>query len=250
MRLRTILAVLITVGLGATALAGSPFLIPPPTEDKLPVAGGTMTEQIVLSDGTYSAPSLEFSNGAGFYKFSTYGIGYTDGGALRHYQNVDGLRGGSTHAYWIYNRASDGLAPTFLPDQADTNTGIAHLGSGDQMQFWSGGNINMYIEPTGYGAPKRDLVASGTTFAMTSNIMELSAAGAITIETITAAPTNGATLTLIFVDGNITIADDDTHQATEVDLAGTATNFVGADDTTLTLVYDGTSWYETSRSVN
>ena len=42
----------------------------------------------------------------------------------------------------------------------------------------------------------------------------------------------------------------DAHTADTIDLAGTATNLTSADDTTLELIHDGTSWYEISRSVN
>ena len=55
---------------------------------------------------------------------------------------------------------------------------------------------------------------------------------------------------LVFVDGNVTITDTDAHTANTVDLAGVATDLTSADDTTLLLFFDGTSWYEVSRSVN
>jgi len=73
--------------------------------------------------------------------------------------------------------------------------------------------------------------------------------GGNTVATITGAH-SGELLTLIFVDALVTITDTDAHTANTVDLAGTATNLTSADDTTLQLVFNGTSWYETSRSVN
>ncbi len=71
-------------------------------------------------------------------------------------------------------------------------------------------------------------------------------AGGNTVTTITAGVT-GQTLTLLFVDTDVTITDDNTHAANTIDLSAA---FVSADDTTLQLLFDGTSWYETSRSVN
>jgi len=71
--------------------------------------------------------------------------------------------------------------------------------------------------------------------------------GGNTVTTITGGVA-GQVLVLIFVDGNVTINDDDTHGANSVDLVGANTTF--ADDATLTLVFDGTSWYEISRSIN
>ncbi len=70
--------------------------------------------------------------------------------------------------------------------------------------------------------------------------------GANTIATITGG-VNGQLVTLIFVDGLVTITGDDTHGADSADLSAA---FTSADDTTLQLVYNGTSWYEVSRSSN
>lgn len=86
-----------------------------------------------------------------------------------------------------------------------------------------------------------------TTFALTSNVMTVTGdAGANTLATITGA-TSGQYLIMIFVDGLVTITDDNTHAANSVDLSAA---FTGADDTTLHLIYDGTSWYEVARSTN
>lgn len=94
------------------------------------------------------------------------------------------------------------------------------------------------------------LAAAATTFVATSNVMTITGDGGTnTVATITGA-NSGTLLTLIFVDGNITITDTDGHTANTVDLNGTATDFTSADDTVLQLVFDSVSWYEVSRSVN
>lgn len=94
------------------------------------------------------------------------------------------------------------------------------------------------------------LGAGAVTFASVGMHMWITGdGGGNTIATITGG-VPGEELTLTFVDGNVTITDTDAHGANTVDLAGAATDFVSADDTVLTLVYDGHSWYEKCRSVN
>lgn len=91
------------------------------------------------------------------------------------------------------------------------------------------------------------LGAGVTTFAVVGEAMTITGdALANTIATITGGVT-GQILILTFVDALVTITDDNTHAANTIDLSGA---FVSADDTTLVLFFDGTSWYELSRSVN
>lgn len=91
------------------------------------------------------------------------------------------------------------------------------------------------------------LGAGVTTFACVGTAMTITGdALGNTIATITSGKT-GQILILLFVDANVTITDNNAHTANTVDLSAA---FVSADDTTLTLYFDGTSWYELSRSVN
>ena len=91
------------------------------------------------------------------------------------------------------------------------------------------------------------LGAGVTTLAITSNVLVLTGdGGGNTIATFTGGVA-GQLLTIIFVDGLVTITDTDAHTANTVDLSAA---FTSADDTVLQLVFDGTSWYEVSRSVN
>lgn len=88
---------------------------------------------------------------------------------------------------------------------------------------------------------------AATSFAATRNFQTIAGdGGGNTIATITAAPT-GMKVTLLFVDALVTVTDDNTHAADSVDLSAA---FTSTDDATLSILYDGTSWYETSRSVN
>jgi len=72
--------------------------------------------------------------------------------------------------------------------------------------------------------------------------------GGNNVATITGGIT-GQILILTFVDALVTMVNNDAHAANTIDLVGGA-NLVSADDTTLVLFFDGTSWYELSRSVN
>jgi len=91
------------------------------------------------------------------------------------------------------------------------------------------------------------LAAAATTIAVTSAFVQVTGdAGANTVATITGGVV-GIPYVFLFVDALVTITDTDAHTADTVDLSAA---FTSADDTTLTLIYDGTSWYELSRSAN
>ena len=91
------------------------------------------------------------------------------------------------------------------------------------------------------------LGAAVTTFVIARDFVVLTGdAGANTIATITGG-LDGQILRLLFVDALVTITDANTHAANTVDLGAA---FTSADDTVLLLMFDGTSWYEVSRSVN
>ena len=100
-----------------------------------------------------------------------------------------------------------------------------------------------------FGSANEAVTCGGaaTTFAVDSNLVTVTGdAGANTIATITGGVA-GQLVTLIFVDALVTVTDTDAHTANTVDLSAA---FTSADDTVLQLVFDGTSWYEVSRSVN
>jgi hypothetical protein len=103
-------------------------------------------------------------------------------------------------------------------------------------------------------AVKRTITATGlgagvATFACVGEAMTITGdALGNTVTTITGGVT-GQTLILTFVDALVTISNNDAHTANTIDLSGGA-NLVSADDTMLMLFFDGTSWYELSRSVN
>ncbi len=87
-------------------------------------------------------------------------------------------------------------------------------------------------------------VASAASIVPTGNLFHVT--GTTNITSVTAADGNtaiaaGTKITIIF-DGVLTFTD-----GSNLKLAG---NFVTTPDDSITLVYDGTNWYETARSVN
>lgn len=93
------------------------------------------------------------------------------------------------------------------------------------------------------------LAAAATTLALTKNVLTVTGdGGGNTLATLTGGVVG--TYTLIFVDALVTITDTDAHTANTIDLVGTATNLTSADDLVLQVVFDGTSFYEVSRSAN
>lgn len=87
---------------------------------------------------------------------------------------------------------------------------------------------------------KGTAVASASTITATGNIFHVT--GTTTITSInTTNITDGARITIIF-DGSLTFTDGN-----NLILAG---NFTTSPNSTITLVYDGTNFYETSRSIN
>ncbi|MBC8527314.1 MAG: hypothetical protein H8D22_10780, partial [Candidatus Cloacimonetes bacterium] len=118
-------------------------------------------------------------------------------------------------------------------------------------------DVSDFVQPddspnfTEFGNTAQQTITLGvgvTTFAVTSNVVQVTGDGGTnTIATITGAYTG--IYTFIFVDGNVTISNNDNHDANSVDLDG-ANNFTSADDKVLQLVYNGTSWYKISESTN
>lgn len=141
----------------------------------------------------------------------------------------------------------DGVIQTIVTTAGASPTG--------RLAFSVEGNEGLSIDENGivsingiaYDQASATLGVAATTFAVTSTGISLTGdGGGNTIATITGYSAGGE-LTIIFTDGNVTITDDNSHAANSVDLSAA---FTGSDDTTLKLRYDGTSWYEISRSTN
>ncbi len=109
-----------------------------------------------------------------------------------------------------------------------------------------GGNIKARGIIAG-GKSALTLGAGATTFAITTNVMKITGdGGGNTITKITGGIT-GQILILIFVDAYITITDDNSSDVNTINLLEAFTSDI---NTVLTLVFDGVSWREVSRSKN
>ena len=88
--------------------------------------------------------------------------------------------------------------------------------------------------------------AGATSFFVASDYMVLTGGAAVTIATIEGGQ-EGQILTLQFTDTNVTITDTATGALNTINLSAA---FTSSANDTLKLIYNGTSWLETSRSVN
>lgn len=107
--------------------------------------------------------------------------------------------------------------------------------------------IAMGFEANGGGMLTMTL-DGGTALTPLTNNFILLCTGAETLATITGAPP-GAIYTFAHFDSDCTITDDSDNSADSIDLVGAA-DLVGIDDMILSIMYDGTSWNEVSRSQN
>ncbi len=150
----------------------------------------------------------------------------------------------------IFNQTTNGSVDFFTNGTVRVtidnvgNLGIADATPAEKLQVNGNAIIDSSLATT---ARITTLGVAATTFPVFSNVMTMTGdGGGNTVATITGA-NSGMLLTLIFVDANIIITDDNSHATNSVDLSAA---FTGADDTTLQIVFDGTSWYELSRSTN
>ena len=140
--------------------------------------------------------------------------------------------GGTTSSFPSLKRSSTTLAVRLADDSADAPITA------------SNGTFSGIVAST---ANSGTLAAAATTLAITSNVRTVTGdAGGNTIATITGG-VSGQLLTLIFADSLVTITDDATGTVNTVNLSAA---FTSTSNDTLTLVFNGTSWREVSRSVN
>ncbi len=197
---------------------------------------------------------------------NTYSIGTTTVGPVDIFVNNKIERTGDSDTFIDFNSNvidfdAGGIELMSLDHSSIDPTGIVFNTSQDiDMDLtWSSDNVTgaFFLDagaddakfriPQGHSNTAVALGAAAVTFSADTNFVTVTGDGGTnTIATITSG-TVGETLSLLFVDALVTITDDDSHAADSVDLSAA---FTGADDTMLTLLYDGTSWYELSRSVN
>jgi hypothetical protein len=161
------------------------------------------------------------------------GIGYLAGGTI-----LGGVSLNTTGSHSIFIGDSTRAHGNGEVNQIVIGNNVTGLGSytaviGDSLQ-----QIAKIYGITSFS--KGTAVASASTITATGNIFHVT--GTTTITSInTTNITDGARITIIF-DGSLTFTDGN-----NLILAG---NFTTSPNSTITLVYDGTNFYETSRSIN
>lgn len=230
-------------------------------------AGGHLSKLPILINMTAPNGDDDFINAGNqqpaFYSYANRAVGYA--------------------AFKGHNTSAKGVWTTLISGSHTLHVGMDFYNSGaDTWGIWNGSNITRFIinDATGnvgigdigphnsvpdaenLALPTATLHVCGTlgvvaktiilgvgatTFAITSSVQIVDGdAGGNTIGTITGGVT-GTLLTLIFVDASVTITDTDDATANTVNLSAA---FTSAENTTLTLVHNGTKWLETARSVN
>lgn len=186
------------------------------------------TGQVVIKAGTAAAPSLAFAGDSNTGIFSPVGdqIYFSTGGSstLRHIQFETQILSLGTIEWGNSNDFASIIMDTVFKRHA---AGVLRTGS-------STTTISSLI---GGGAT---IASAAALPAPTGRVFHVT--GTTNITSITSTNfESGVAITMIF-DGVLTVTD-----GSNLKLAG---NFVTAADSTLSLVYDGTNWYETSRSTN
>jgi len=198
---------------------------------------GVSTKILSFPDpGTAAAPIIGIGElTTGFFRPSVGVLGITGGGiAVAHFNTI--ASGVNRHDFYA---SATGLPIRWVFTGTDTDGTI-------DVEPKGAGSFNVVGKLSGDNQAIT-LGAAATTFAATTSFVTLTGdGGANTLADITGGVV-GMPLRLLFVDALITITDTDAHDANTIDLSAA---FTSADDTTLTLLFDGTSWYEMSRSVN
>lgn len=201
----------------------------------------------------------------------SFAMGYAAGGFGIDANGRGGFALGLAYGGIIKSNDNGAFAMGYAQDAAITASGEGSFALGHalggaiiasangSMQLGVGTNVVANSLQIGSGFQARDsgqfggknvpltLPNAATSFASQSNCMTITGdVGSNVIATITGG-FSGQEMSLIFVDGLTTITDNGTHTLNTIDLSAA---FVSAAGTVLKLLFDGTSWYEVSRSIN
>lgn len=171
--------------------------------------------------------------------------------------NIDNI---STHdALLVSHQASiDSFTTDISDNTSNITTNTNNINSNDTDIATNAGNITTNISnitantnEISYLKAKQtvDLNAADSFDSENKSLTLLNdSLGPGTLNTINGAE-EGQKIVIIFQD-TITVTDNDSATLNTINLQGSTTNFAAGQYDTLQLIYDGTSWYEISRSVN
>jgi hypothetical protein len=222
------------------------------------IVGENFSRGVFYSNGAYGiGPGGNLTrdvfigrSGAGIFRIGTTIIGadisgHTDSELLR----VKFFSSGSSPNFYTILKSADSLAADLiftLPNALPPATKILNMSTTGEMGF----DANVYFTNTSKIASTVQAVAlvlGDTKFTVTRNVATVTTNALSNSITKIEGGISGMTLSLIFKSANVTMVDNALHGADTMQLKG---NIVSAPDTTLTLVSDGTSWYEITRSAN
>ncbi len=173
-------------------------------------------------------------------RYKGNGWGMVAGGGSS-YGGVNGY--GKGYSY-IYNVISDSNATYGI---SIIGYGGTHTGVVTGCKTNQNGDVGIYSESanvTGYNnASLQEVIlsAAATTFGVISNNISVDGdVGGNTIATITGGQVG--IYTFEFIDASVTISHNGSHTANTIDLDG-ASSFISAANKTLTMFFDGISWY-------
>jgi len=146
--------------------------------------------------------------------------------------------------YGIFIAANINSSLTLTDNTVVNSTDAAlRLGSTSELREYQGNNWNGTLAAT-YNDPVLSVVASAATLALPTALNVVSVSGTTNITYITPNGHSGKSITLFF-QGALTVV-----RGSNIILNSSLGDFVTTANDTLTLVCDGTTWWEVSRSVN
>jgi lysophospholipase L1-like esterase len=215
-------------------------------------AGGSFSMRTNITGGSNAAwgANALFSNSSGSYNSV---LGTNSAYSVTGSSNLVLGRNAAFNMTAMDNSVilGDSVCSTAANCGAATADNIFAIDSADvtsPLLFGSFANGSEYIKVNGELTSTMEVISltNEATFAVARNYASVACSVGCTISTITGAAGVGE-YTFLFADALSAITDTDAHTANTVDLNAV---FTSADDTVLKLFYDGTSWYEVSRSVN
>lgn len=196
----------------------------------------TATVPFLGPNGSASVPTYSFSGDTdtGIFSSGANALDLSTGGTSRFTLSTTSL---ATTLPFL-SAAGTAAAPAYS-FSGDPNTG-AYTSAADEFAISAGGVAKVIVTATTFQEASGSAVASAATIAATGNVFHVT--GTTTITSVTIKPA-GTFITIIFDSGSLTFAD-----GSNLRLAGDF-GTTGANDT-ISLVSDGTNWFETSRSSN
>jgi len=227
---------------------------------RLSETGVSTTDQLIIAPagviGAAATPSLAWGDGdSGIYENADDSFRWALGGSDIYNIATSGIGSATAGSWRLENSSASATNPTIQPDESDTDTGIGQA-AGDQLSLIAGGveairmteattiqiNMNGRVNQS-----KGADVASGTDITLSGGGNYFDITGTTTIDTIASTNWTAGSIVILQFDASVTVSHNTAGTGASILLSGAA-NFSATLDDTLMLVFDGTTWRETSRT--